>query len=84
MMFFEKKSVTLVYKGILLWICTAVFTNMLLNFFWSWLIIKGLIRVIAKPNVVQDFEGEEEKEEGSIEAKTILDPELPQSDQNFK
>ena len=40
MMFTDKEDVPIIYKVILAEMATAVLINVVLNFYWSWLIIR--------------------------------------------
>ena len=80
-MYFEKKGVSLTYKIILCEIWAAVIINMILNFIWARLIMKGLIRAIRRPGIEQSFDGKDESKE--IEVSKILDPNQPKSDGNL-
>ena len=56
-MWFEKDNVEFLYKLFILEMFTAVVINMVLNFYWSYLIIMGVYRLIYKPNEEQELDG---------------------------
>ena len=47
-MWFEKPGVELAYKLLLVELLLAVLINVVLNFWWSWLIMKQVIRTITR------------------------------------
>ena len=56
--FAEKEGVSTVYKVILIEMALAVLINVVLNFYWSYLIIMGLYRILFKgPDADKTFTG---------------------------
>ena len=47
-MWFEKEGVELGYKLLLLELFIAVIINVILNFWWSYLIIKQVVRTVTR------------------------------------
>ena len=47
-MWFEKEGVELAYKLLLVELFLAVLLNVALNFWWSWLIVKQVIRTVTR------------------------------------
>ena len=56
-MWFEKEGVPMVYKIILVEMFAAVLINVALNFYWSWLILSQVWRVITKGNAADKSYG---------------------------
>ena len=61
-MFFEKVDVPTLYKVFLFEMFLAVSVNVVLNFYWSFLILRQLWRVLTRgPNADKNFTGDEEE-----------------------
>ena len=93
-MMLQKDSVPFLYKCFLVEMSTAVIINMILNFFWAYLIIAQLIRILRRGKEAETtFEGSDapdtkaddlnetaKNKREEIEIKQILDPAQPASD----
>ena len=47
-MWFEKQGVSTLYKVILVEMAIAVLSNVILNYYWTWIIVKQLLRIITR------------------------------------
>jgi len=57
-MMFTSSDVDFLYKAFLFEMMSAVLINVVLNFYWSWLIIKSVWRMLTRPEDQQNFTGE--------------------------
>ena len=89
-MWFDKKDVSTVYKLVLLEMAIAVAINVVLNFYWSYLIIRQVYRMIfvgpeadkdfAGDKTVDDLEPVDQSKVKKLEMAKILDSKQPNSD----
>ena len=82
-MWFEKEGVPMIYKIILLEMTIALLINVVLNFYWSFLIVRQLYRLLTVRDADQDFAGDikvENLKEMEMQKNDLLDPNQPQSD----
>ena len=92
-MWFEKEGVETGYKVLLVEFFLAVLTNCVLNFYWTFLIVRQVYRTITRQGD-KHFSGEDEEQEtdvpkdhnnsekaGKVEMAKILDANTTKSDQ---
>lgn len=66
-MWFEKEGVPQAYKALLSVLASCVLINVILNFCWSWLIVKELIKTV-KGGFEADVDDSETNAEKSVKA----------------
>ena len=74
---FEREGVPLAYKIILIEMAAAVMVNVVLNFWWSWLIIRQALRLIRGGQRADETfdgskeEGKDRQENGPADANNL-------------
>ena len=72
-MLFEKPGVSLLYKAFIIEMSIAVLINVVLNFYWAYLILMGVVRIFKNPKQEESFsgtEGDGEKKSNDLEETT--------------
>jgi hypothetical protein len=83
---FESKNTTIAYKIVLVTMALGVLVNVLLNFYWAYLIVHQVYRILTRgaSKVETGFNPQHDQNPEVIELKQqndkILDPEAPKSD----
>lgn len=83
---FENNNTTILYRIVLVTMGLGVLVNVLLNFYWAYLIVHQVYRIFTRgaSNVETGFNPQHDQNPEVIELKQqndkILDPEAPKSD----
>ena len=68
-MWFEKQGVSTLYKLILVEMAIAVLSNVILNYYWTWNIVKQLLRIITRGSELAQKKAKKAPEELAQKAK---------------
>ena len=61
----ERDDIEIAYKCLLVFFALAILSNVVLNYIWSWLIVKQLIRIITRGSEADTgFSNEDDDEKG--------------------